>query len=477
MPSYVGSTAPSSFYVGSVKCTAVYMGSTLIWPLTFDSGKGANVAQYSDTFTGTNGAAPAASWTVVKNVGTVTIQSNAMVIAPPATAWAVGVGAALTGPLIVSDANYQFDYTMTNLAQQYPAIVVRATTSALSSSGAGAGLPATGIGIILEPNEGQLEIQTLYNNAVLAVVPFTFVSATMSMEIDLTNKTLSIKIWTKGAAKPTAWTYQSPIMFDESAGFMMFTAANGPAATAEKITIDNFVATSPAYTLGSAVPAPTAAVTGFNLVYSENFDTAAAANSSVGTNTSPFLTAYANSVQAYTDASPYYASSQLSAHDGVLDVTMDGTHGAAAVFGTAATAYARNGGKFSMRAKALGAIGNGTAVMVWPSSDVWDEGEIDYPESNFEVEPFVHQHIMNGSGDDTAENLTYGTGATWREWHVYSVEWVPGVSLKYYLDDVLVASSTTQIPTTAHRYMFQVGNYGSAGHLYIDWVNIYAIAP
>ncbi|MDF2492443.1 MAG: family 16 glycosylhydrolase [Microbacterium sp.] len=37
----------------------------------------------------------------------------------------------------------------------------------------------------------------------------------------------------------------------------------------------------------------------------------------------------------------------------------------------------------------------------------------------------------------------------------------------------MIKTITYDVPKTAHRYMFQVGDWGDAGHLYIDWVSTY----
>jgi hypothetical protein len=207
----------------------------------------------------------------------------------------------------------------------------------------------------------------------------------------------------------------------------------------------------------------------FTQTFVENFTTAAAANG-------PFASTYANSWQPYADGTGgmYYSGSQVSAHDGYMDVDLDGAHGSAGAFGTPGTAWSRTGGKFTVRARAIGGTGNGAAFILWPSSNTWTEGEIDYPESNFEASPMLHQHSMIAGQESNA--TSYSTGVSWRDWHTYSIEWIPGQSVKYYLDDVLVQTITTNVPTTPHRYMFQVGNWGATGHLEIDWVSIYDYA-
>jgi hypothetical protein len=217
----------------------------------------------------------------------------------------------------------------------------------------------------------------------------------------------------------------------------------------------------------AGTPAPTASVGAFKQNFVENFSTNAAANG-------PFQKTYANSWQPYADGTSgiYYPSSQISAHDGLMDVKLDGSKGAAGTFGTTSGAWSHTGGMFSVRAKATGGTGNGAAFMIWPSSNTWSDGELDFPESNFEDSPMLHQHSMTAGQEQNTTSMT--SGASWRSWHTYSVQWIPGKSVTYLLDGKAIDSITHDVPTTPHRYMFQVGNWGASGHLFIDWVATYS---
>lgn len=186
-----------------------------------------------------------------------------------------------------------------------------------------------------------------------------------------------------------------------------------------------------------------------------------------------FAKTYAGSWQPYPDgmSNMYWSGKQIRSLNGHMDVYLDGKHGAAGTFGTPTGAWDHKGGKFSVRAKATGGVGNGAAFMLWPTSNVWSDGEIDYPESNFEDSPMSHQHSMQPGNEVMATSQT--TRASWRDWHVYSIEWIPGKSVRYLLDGKVISTVTWDVPTSAHRYMFQVGNWGGKGHLYIDWVSTY----
>lgn len=221
---------------------------------------------------------------------------------------------------------------------------------------------------------------------------------------------------------------------------------------------------SPAPTLaGAPTPTPTPPAGGAAPTFSEDFDTPAAAGGQ-------FAATYAGSWQPYPDgmSGKYWSGEVISAHDGIMDVAMDGKRGAAGTFGTPDGAWSHVGGTFSVRARASGGDDNGAAFMLWPTSNVWSEGELDFPEGTFQGTVGAFSHSMVPGQERNAIGLH--TDATWRQWHTYTTEWIPGVSVRYFVDGELVLTVTKHVPTTAHRFMFQIGDYGKPGHLEIDWV-------
>ncbi|MBF4607399.1 glycoside hydrolase family 16 protein [Curtobacterium sp. VKM Ac-1393] len=152
-----------------------------------------------------------------------------------------------------------------------------------------------------------------------------------------------------------------------------------------------------------------------------------------------------------------------------MDVALGTGAGAAGTFGSSAGAWDHVGGSFSVRAKATGGDGNGAAFMLWPTSGTWSDGEIDFPEGNFEDSPSAFHHSMTPGKE--ADRVQIGTGVSWRDWHTYTVDWVPGESVTYSVDGEVLDTVTHDVPTTPHRFMFQVGNWGAKGNLLIDWVS------
>lgn len=180
---------------------------------------------------------------------------------------------------------------------------------------------------------------------------------------------------------------------------------------------------------------------------------------------------YPQSWQPYPDGTSgiYAPSKTVSVHDGVMDVALGTGAGAAGTFGSSAGAWDHVGGSFSVRAKATGGDGNGAAFMLWPTSGTWSDGEIDFPEGNFEDSPSAFHHSMTPGKE--ADRVQIGTGVSWRDWHTYTVDWVPGESVTYSVDGKVLDTITHDVPTTPHRFMFQVGNWGDQGNLLIDWVS------
>lgn len=498
----LGSGTPLGYYVGSTQATAMYLGSTLV----YSASPAAWNAYYSDTFTGTTGAAPNSNWrkaTTYPTAGTVTIQSNAMRISTNSTsAWTAAASVFLgnpaspqTAPAIYPDFDVTFDYTLANLLEHYPTIGIRSRNAELWNGGGGGNTPTTGYALVLAPQNKTVDIISCYNSTSIIGTPITvatMTSAAMKWRILVNGTRLAFKVWLTGTepggtGSDSNWTYDNPsLLFDRSDGGISFSVANGPAAATKTVTIDNFVATTrPLGGYSGAQPAPTATVSGFTPYFVENFDTAAAA----GTGTGQFTSAYANSWTPYTASGTMQPQQMISAHDGVMDIAMDGTRGSAGWWGPPATSQNRVGGRFSMRAKCIGAYNNGPAVMIWPSSDVWADGEIDFPESisynggtqGFQDAPWIHHHKMVAGQEGQAQDVALGV--SWRDWHVYTCEWYPPGkgpnpstgTVIYYVDGTEVYRTTTDVPTTAHRYTVQVGDYGASGNMYIDWVRIDAV--
>lgn len=461
------------------------------------------------SFTGTNGSTVPAAWSLAKGVyggaayptTPVVIQNNAMRIASGTTAAWSGGGSIFLGdptkpegnsstsaPAIVSNATYKFRQKLLNLTQQYPSIILRGRGADLWSSGAGVGQPRTGYALQLGVKEGNIDVVQNYNSTTIASFPYTFTSNDIYWEIQLDRKKLNVRIWPAASAKPTSWTYSADnVLVDESDGSIGFSISNGPAAEQKYFDISEFSTTVPILSLGTNRTVPPTAPSGFTRKFEQNFDTTAAAGNASG----QFMNVYANFFQPYNEGGTVgngamSPRTMISAHDGVMDVKMDGVYASAGSFGDPTGAYNNVGGRFSIRMKTLGGYNNGPAFMIWPSSEVWYEGELDFPESvsgrggtqGFQDSPWIHHHKMVQGQEAQAQDVNLLV--SWRDWHVYTLEWYPpgkGATpttgnVRYLVDGVEVYNTTTDVPKTAHRFCFQIGDWGAPGNIYIDWYTI-----
>ncbi|HEX8226929.1 MAG TPA: glycoside hydrolase family 16 protein [Candidatus Saccharimonadales bacterium] len=132
-------------------------------------------------------------------------------------------------------------------------------------------------------------------------------------------------------------------------------------------------------------------------------------------------------------------------------------------------------GRYSIRFKATAAAGQGTAMIVWPSSDIWSDGEIDYPEGNFDDTIHVYHHPTPCDMDDIkppnhcGSPDSLGTRASWYQWHTATTEWTP-TAIRYYLDGRIIKTVTHDIPKTTHHWTLQVAPNGGnqPGKLEVD---------
>jgi hypothetical protein len=135
-------------------------------------------------------------------------------------------------------------------------------------------------------------------------------------------------------------------------------------------------------------------------------------------------------------------------------------------------------GRCAMRFKADQVPGYKTAWLLWPDSENWADGEIDFPEGDLTgtISAFMH-HKGNPHAQDA-----YSTSATYATWHTAVIEWTPQ-AVTFYLDGQVIGTSTNPavIPSTPMHWVLQTETRTSggpppnsaAGHVQIDWVTAY----
>lgn len=182
----------------------------------------------------------------------------------------------------------------------------------------------------------------------------------------------------------------------------------------------------------------------------------------------------------------------LSVSGGVLDYflhTDEGTPRVASVvpFGYEGQIY----GRYSIRFRSDFLPGYKIAFLLWPVSENWNEGEIDWPEGdlNGKMSPAsaIKGSLDNGAMAFDPPIHSYSPTNS-SDWHVATTEWTPG-KVKWFWDGVLVSETTlaSGVPTTKFRWTLQAETeLGSdatfpdprtAGHLQVDWALQYAYAP
>lgn len=186
----------------------------------------------------------------------------------------------------------------------------------------------------------------------------------------------------------------------------------------------------------------------------------------------------------YTNGSAGYEPGQvLSVHGGTLDFYLHNVNGLPAganpspvlASGSKYQTYGRYTMRFRTDSHSLNDYH--IAWLLWPQNDAnWQSAESDFPEADLgstQVSAFAH---YGGSGAQDAFNAPID----FTQWHTYTQEWGPGYR-KYYLDGVLIGTSTSQVTSVPERFQLQTepsgSNDGDSGHLYVDWVAVYSLAP
>jgi beta-glucanase (GH16 family) len=217
---------------------------------------------------------------------------------------------------------------------------------------------------------------------------------------------------------------------------------------------------------------------GWHQVFAAGFSTPAALGSFT---TGPYRDRWSSYVNLPdTDRIGVYDPAKtLSVHNGVLDTYLHSQHGIAL---SAATVPRVNGstrgqvyGRYSVRFRSDGVPGYGLAWLLWPDSNIWNNGEIDFAEGSTTGKITATDHCI---GDPEKACFTTRTQATMSAWHIATVDWLPS-GVTYYLDGHEIGHSTTS-PHVPMHLVLQSGTQGvhpaasAAGHIQIDWVAIYS---
>ncbi len=221
-----------------------------------------------------------------------------------------------------------------------------------------------------------------------------------------------------------------------------------------------------ATTCGGSAATPNAPVTGYTISKCEDFN---------GTSMPSGWTAY-DGGGGDTVVGGGRKSSQCTFGNGMLTQTQlaDGsTCGMSSDF-------AQKYGYWEVRMRAYSTGTSGSAphpvLILWPDTDVWNDGELDYFESNIGSGMGVFLHCV---GNASQNCFSHEEDVDISQWHVYGFEWT-AAGFKGYVDGQEIYSTDGQgsNPNVSMHQTIQLDNLTGQtpvkeGKMEVDWVHMY----
>lgn len=234
---------------------------------------------------------------------------------------------------------------------------------------------------------------------------------------------------------------------------------------------------------------PTSDLTGWKLIFTDDFTTPIALGSWPGS----YATKWRGYPEPWLDTSDHGMYSPGRTHsvaNSMLDIWLhsEGTQRYVGApepkinYLTSTTKRGQTYGRYAIRMRADKMHLYKVAYLLWPDSNLNAEGEIDYPETDFDGTSIgAYSHDVNGVHSHNA----YGVKVTGnlQTWHTFVIEWRPA-SLKFFLDGTQIGSTTLALalPKTPMHWVIQNETaLGTAlpaltvqGHVQIDWVAVWS---
>ena len=234
----------------------------------------------------------------------------------------------------------------------------------------------------------------------------------------------------------------------------------------------------------SGIPMPTTNPAGWKLIFSDNFTTNLAAGSWPGSAYAAKWTAYGPGWKD-TSGAGTYETSNISVEDSCLTLHLATVGNTVEVAAPAPILPGKRAwvgqtyGMYSVCFRAdAGLRGFKTAWLLWTDSNIWADGEIDFPEAVLGGAMNAYDHEI-GNPSVNAFAVQH-TGVTYTSWHVATIKWT-AASVTFILDGKVIGS-TTMSPSVPMHWVLQTETdhrapaASVAGNVYIDWVAIYAPA-
>jgi hypothetical protein len=227
---------------------------------------------------------------------------------------------------------------------------------------------------------------------------------------------------------------------------------------------------------------PTGDLPGWKQVVAEDFRIDVPIGQFPGTVYGPVWRGYDHPYKDTSKHGRYLPGKVISVRDGILDMfirTEGGVHMVAAPIARATER--QRYGRYSVRFRSDPIPGYKVAWLLWPSSNVRDEGEIDFPEGDLDGRIAAFSHCVN---DQRRNCFAKTTDERFPEWHTATTEWTPG-RVTFFLDGERIGSTTNRIPSTPMKWVLQTETAlggtepsdSARGHVQIDWAVAYAYRP
>lgn len=181
----------------------------------------------------------------------------------------------------------------------------------------------------------------------------------------------------------------------------------------------------------------------------------------------------------------YDSSTTTTVHDGLADVRVHTEGPTPQVMALTPTTdgrwwQGRRYGRYSVRFRTDDVPGYKLAWLLWPTSDDWTDGEVDFPEADLGGSITAHAHDVTGTPSRNAYSLDTGTATD--RWNIATIQWEPG-RLTFTLNDrSWTTVDPTAVPTGPMRWVLQTETQldsaapdaAAAGHVQIDWVAVWS---
>jgi len=277
-----------------------------------------------------------------------------------------------------------------------------------------------------------------------------------------------------------------------AAGSGYGTSYNLSAYTGSPLSTPTTVADVPESHLANAEAMPVGNLPGWTQVLAENFNTPAALGQ-VGTVYGTNMRGY-DAVNDSSGNGTYTPDRVLTVANSILDWHVH-TETVSSVSRPRVAAPIPMGyggqtyGRFSVRFRSDAIPGYKMAFLLWPASNVWNDGEIDGPESQVLGGPVYGASLKVGSVPTGAvfdpATAVFSPQDT-QGWHTFTTEWTPG-SVKWFWDGALLSQTidASKVPAIPMRWTLQVETSlitgppdpGAAGHVQVDWITAYTYTP